>query len=156
MLREGASQLSIAVRLYPGKLKVYQWSLRSGRNYSAGVEMRGNRGFTLVEMMIAMFLLYFVLLAMAGYMTTVLRAEGSSKKLSTAMVLLQDKVEQLRVGSLYALSNGSDILSNGNLDYQRSWQISSPSNNLRMITVSVNWYDQGNPKTASVSTVRAE
>jgi len=118
--------------------------------------MKSNRGFTLVEMMIAMFLLYFVLLAMAGYMTTVLRAEGSSKKLSTAMVLLQDKVEQLRVGSVYALSNGSDILSNGSLDYQRSWQISSPSNNLRMITVSVNWYDQGNPKTASVSTVRAE
>ena len=118
--------------------------------------MRGNKGFTLVEMMVGMFLLFVVLLGMAGYMTAVLRSEGSSKKLSTAMVLLQDKTEQLRVGSLYTLSNGSDILTNGNLEYQRSWEISSPSNNLRMITVSVNWHDKGNLKTASVSTVRAE
>ena len=118
--------------------------------------MRGNKGFTLVEMMVAMFLLNFVLLGMAVYMTSVLRAEGNSKKLSTAMVLLQDKAEQLRVGSPYALSNGSDILTNENLEYQRSWEISSPSNNLRMITVSVNWQDKGNLKTASVSTVRAE
>jgi prepilin-type N-terminal cleavage/methylation domain-containing protein len=121
-----------------------------------GVEMRGNRGFTLVEMMVAMFLLYVVLLGMAGYMTAVLRAEGSSKKLSTAMVLLQDKAEQLRVGSPYALSNGSDILTNGNLEYQRSWEISSPTNNLWMIKVSVNWHDNGNLKTVCVSTVRAE
>ena len=118
--------------------------------------MRGNKGFTLLELLVGMFLLCVVLLGMAGYMTAVLSAEGSSKKLSTAMVYLQDKAEYLRVGSPYALMNGSDTLTNGNLEYQRSWEISSPGNNLRMITVSVNWYDKGNLKTANVSTVRAE
>jgi prepilin-type N-terminal cleavage/methylation domain-containing protein len=124
--------------------------------YWEEVEMRGNKGFTLIEVLVGMFLLCVVLLGMAGYMTAVLSAEGSSKKLSTAMVYLQDKTEYLRVGSPYALMNGSDTLTNGNLEYQRSWEISSPSNNLRMITVSVNWYDKGNLKTANVSTVRAE
>ena len=118
--------------------------------------MRGNKGFTLIEMLVAIFLLDFVLLGMAAYVITVLSAEGSSKKLSTAMVLLQDKAEQLKVGSPYALSNGSDILTNGNLTYQRSWTISSPSSNLRMITVLVNWNDRTAIKTASVSTIRAE
>jgi prepilin-type N-terminal cleavage/methylation domain-containing protein len=124
--------------------------------YWEAVEMRGNKGFTLIEVLVGMFLLCVVLLGMAGYMTAVLSAEGSSKKLSTAMVYLQDKTEYLRVGSPYTLMNGSDTLTNGNLEYQRSWEISSPSNNLRMITVSVNWYDKGNLKTANVSTVRAE
>lgn len=118
--------------------------------------MRGNKGFTLIETLVSIFLLDFVLLGMAAYVITVLSAEGSSKKLSTAMVLLQDKAEQLKVGSPYALSNGSDILTNGNLTYQRSWTISSPSSNLRMITVSVNWDDRTATKTASVSTIRAE
>lgn len=156
MPAEGASQFSTAARLYPGRLKIYQWSLRSGRNYLEGVEMRGNKGFTLIETLVSIFLLDFVLLGMAAYVITVLSAEGSSKKLSTAMVLLQDKAEQLKVGSPYTLSNGSDILTNGNLTYQRSWTISSPSSNLRMITVLVNWNDRTAIKTASVSTIRAE
>jgi prepilin-type N-terminal cleavage/methylation domain-containing protein len=121
-----------------------------------GVEMRGNKGFTLIEVLVGMFLLCVVLLGMAGYMTAVLKAEGSGKNLSTAMVFLQDKVEYLKVGSLYTLFNGSDTQTIGNLEYQRLWEISSLSNNLRMITVSVNWYEKGNLKTAKVSTVRAE
>jgi len=118
--------------------------------------MRGNKGFTLIEVLVGMFLLCVVLLGMAGYMTAVLSAEGSSKNLSTAMVFLQDKVEYLKVGSPYTLFNGSDTQTIGNLEYQRLWEISSLSNNLRMITVSVNWYEKGNLKTAKVSTVRAE
>ncbi len=118
--------------------------------------MKDKRGFTLVEMMVATFLLCVVLLGMASYMTAVLRSEGSSRGLSTAMMFLQDKAEQLRVGSPYALSNGSEILNNGNLEYQRSWEISSLSNNLRLIAITVKWQDRGDLKTASVSIVRAE
>ena len=117
--------------------------------------MKGNKGITLVEILVAIFLLNFVLLGMGAYAITVLSSEGSSRKLSTAMVLLQDKAEQLKMGSPSTLSNGSDILTNGNLTYQRSWTISSLSNNLWMIAVSVNWDDKGASKTASVSTIRA-
>jgi len=101
---------------------------------------KGNAsGFTLVEVLIAIFILAFALLAMAQTQIMAIRGNAFANKTTTAVTLAQDKIEELKGLSYSSVINGSD--SSG--VYTRTWTVQNdtPSTDLKTVTVTVSWQD---------------
>jgi prepilin-type N-terminal cleavage/methylation domain-containing protein len=92
---------------------------------------RQHRGFSLVEVLVALAILAIGLLAIAQLQSALFRSSGQARAFSAATALAKDKIEQLRyfrsvtgVGSYQELTDGSESLGvvNGT-DFQRSWRV---------------------------------
>jgi prepilin-type N-terminal cleavage/methylation domain-containing protein len=116
---------------------------------------QGQRGFTLIETIISMFILAVALLGMSSMAVSVIRATEQSKEMTTATTLLQDKMENLKNTSTSLLASGSEPpVSLGNITYTRQWVI-NPLGNLKTIIVTVNWTSRG-ARNVSATTLRGE
>jgi prepilin-type N-terminal cleavage/methylation domain-containing protein len=118
--------------------------------------MNKNResGFTMIELLIALFVLTVGLLAISSMVYSVMNATSLSKETSTATALMQDKMENLKHTAVSSLTSGNDTITLGNMDYLRQWNVATAANT-RTITVTVNWTDRG-PHTVSMTTLRGE
>lgn len=104
-------------------------------------------GLTLVEAVIAMGLVFLALLALSSLAATALKGAASSKHLTTATTLAQDKLEELRMAGAH-LSGPIDVteayatIPDYPL-YQREWRIqpNQPLPGLNTVTVDVWWAD---------------
>lgn len=114
------------------------------------------RGFTLIEVLIALFILSFVLLGMSSMVFSVIRGTGQSKEMSTADTLVQEKMEELKNTAYTALASSSvdESRSRGGVTYARGWTVSM-SGNIKTITVTVNWTDRV-ARSVTLTTYRAE
>lgn len=113
--------------------------------------MSGQKGFTLLEVMIAVFLLAVAIMGTASLTTSVIKGNSSSQTLTTATTLAKDKIEELKAstyttateaasmwtGEDYATANGTVQASAAGSYYTRSW--SAPGTNTKTITVTVTW-----------------
>jgi type IV pilus modification protein PilV len=128
------------------------------------VPMRTARGFTLVEVLVALIVLAFGMMALAGFQTTLSANSDLAKQRTEATRLAQEKLEELRSFEQIAsatgkfayadLSTGNDTpATTSNTAYARSWVFSgSAADAWRSTTVSVAWTDRG----GEAHTVRLE
>jgi prepilin-type N-terminal cleavage/methylation domain-containing protein len=118
--------------------------------------MNKNResGFTMIEVLIALFVLTAALLAISSMVYSVMGSTSLSKEVSTATTLMQDKMESLKNTAVSSLTSGNDTIQLGNVDYLRQWSVAA-SANTRTITVTVNWTSRG-PHNVSMTTLRGE
>jgi prepilin-type N-terminal cleavage/methylation domain-containing protein len=116
------------------------------------------RGFTLMEAMVAMLITSFGLLALAGINLKLARNEDVAKQRSEAVRLAQERIEALRsftqidaaAGALAwsDLATGSDSISGSasyhtNTSYTRSWRVmDAPSDPVRRVQVTMDWTDR--------------
>ena len=75
--------------------------------------IKGNKGFGLVECVVAMFLICVVLLGMAGHIGVTMAAMQTDKSTSVASSLLQDKVEAIKQRALDHGGPGGQHLGKG-------------------------------------------
>jgi len=115
---------------------------------------QGQRGFTLIETLVTLCILFVILLGMSSMVFSVIRATAQSKETTTATTLLQDKMESLKNLDTSLLTSGNDSASLGNITYLRQWAVSTVGN-LKTITVTVNWTSRG-PHGVSVTTLRGQ
>lgn len=99
----------------------------------------GNRGFTLIEVMIAVFLLAVALMGLASVTTTVIRGNSFSRALTTATTLAKDQMEDLKSKDYGDLLSGNDTKSIDNLNYTRAWTVGTETNNRKTVAVTVTW-----------------
>ncbi len=110
------------------------------------------KGFTLVEVLIVMFVLAVVLMGLAGYVCAVMKATSQSKQTSIASSLVQGKLESLRNVPFASFASGSDSVDAlGGLTYNRQWTVTQ-TGNLKNISVVVSYGGKSIP----ASTVRGE
>lgn len=102
-------------------------------------KLHNNKGITLLEVMVAMFITSFALLMLLNMATVALDGNDWANKTTLATQLLQEKLEQLRGGGAAALHSGSDTA--GGLT--RTWTVTDAGNHLRQVDVSINWEDVG-------------
>jgi type IV pilus assembly protein PilV len=113
--------------------------------------MSDQKGFTLIEVIIAGFLLIVALVGAASVTTSVIKSNFLSETLTTATTLAKDKMEELKAstyttatqaasmwtGTDYASGNGTVQASAAGSYYTRSW--TAPGTNTKTITVTVTW-----------------
>lgn len=100
------------------------------------------KGFTLIEVLIALVILSVALLALAGLMVRTTRNNSFGGHMTEAATFAQDKLEELKAVSWLAVVPGSDRkMGNTGIDYGRSWRVAT-SGNLKTITMTINWNDQ--------------
>ena len=132
--------------------------------------LRNHKGFTLVEIMIAIFILVIALLGLISVTVMVIKGNSFSKTMTTATTLAKDKMEQLKNTSYGSLAGSTDY---AKLDstvqatqtaesiYTRRWIVSSdppgsPAAGMKKIEVTVTWNWQGTDHNAILTTIVAQ
>ncbi|HOD28136.1 MAG TPA: prepilin-type N-terminal cleavage/methylation domain-containing protein [Syntrophales bacterium] len=104
--------------------------------------MRKNQGFTLIEIMIAIFLLVVAMLGVISVTVMVIRGNAFSKTMTTATTLAADKMEELKNTAYASLADGTDTQETL---YTRTWDVTadSPATGMSTLVVTVAWTWQG-------------
>ena len=116
--------------------------------------VRTARGFTLIEILIALTLLAIGLLGMAGLTVGIMRGNSLSKEVTTATALAQDKMEDIkRLGynGATAQSEGYNSIA-GYTHYRRDTVIDVDTPNIGMKTVTVTVYWDSDAASVAVET----
>ncbi len=105
-----------------------------------------SNGFTLVEVLVAIIILSFSLLALAGLMVTTTKNNSFGTNMTEAATFAQDKLEELRAMRWDDISEGpsSDQKSGSTgISYTRNWNVAK-DDVLKTIAISINWQDRTN------------
>jgi prepilin-type N-terminal cleavage/methylation domain-containing protein len=103
-------------------------------------------GFTLIEVMVALVILSFSLLALAGLMVTTTKNNSYGSHMTEAATYAQDKLEEFRAIRWEDIPEGAgnDQRSGSTgIQYARNWGVTT-NGGLKTITISINWHDQTN------------
>jgi Tfp pilus assembly protein PilV len=123
---------------------------------------RSQRGFSIIEALIAGLVLSFGMLALVGVQVTLSRNADVAKQRTEATRLAQQRMELLRAYSSVAadanltaygnIANGSDAANTVlNTVFDRSWTVTQgPGDTDRRITVTVAWTDRANQRQSVV------
>ncbi len=136
--------------------------------------------FTLVEILVAIVILSVGLLSIASLVTTVIRGNAKSRRMTTAITLAQTKIEELKnldyddskledsnTGNNSSLTSTSstdhseaDIDAEGGTGgiYTRIWNVAddTPSTNMKTITVIIKWEEKGKERKTAFTTIISE
>ena len=119
-----------------------------------------SKGFTLIEILIAMIILSIAFLGLAGLMIQTTKNNSFGGRITEAATVAQDKLEELRATSWVAITAGSDRISVNGMNFNRNWTIvpnaivapyTEPT--LNTITIIINWNDQTNHTMRVISAI---
>ena len=102
------------------------------------------KGFTLIEVLVALIILSFSLLALAGLMVTTTKNNAFGSHMTEAATFAQDKLEELRAIKWENLIDGNNTNQQGGstgINYTRNWNVTT-NGSLKTITINVNWNDR--------------
>jgi len=124
---------------------------------------KGSKGFTLIEILVALVILSICLLGLAGMMAKTTRNNSWGGHLTEAATLAQDKLEQLRATPFGMILLNQTItdpvkpVGSTGIAYTRSWvavpNIAAPNNTLDVITITVTWTDTTSHSISMVSAI---
>jgi type IV pilus assembly protein PilV len=100
--------------------------------------LRTEKGFSLIEVMIALVLLAIGLLAFAGLEVTAIRNATYSKDYARANTYAQQLIEVMKGTDWASVSAGSDTLEG---KFTRTWTVTTPAGDIKRIAVTVSWLD---------------
>jgi len=108
--------------------------------------LRKPKGFTLIEVLVALVILSISLLAIAGFMFTTTKNNAFGAHMTEATTFAQDKIEELKTSAWENMVSGSDQKRGSTgINYSRNWTITeSETRDLRAITLIINWSDRFN------------
>ena len=117
-------------------------------------EFRNNKGFTLVEIMVAIAILTIALLGLVSVTIMVIKGNSFSQTMTTATTLGKDKMEQLKNTGYTNLTGGTDTVAP---IYTRTWTVTnnSPAADMKTIVVTVQWNWQGALHNVPLTTIVA-
>jgi type IV pilus assembly protein PilV len=112
------------------------------QSHSARIQAPKEKGFTLIELMIAIVILSVGLLGMATLTGSIVRNNKLSNDLSAATTLVQDKLEEIRADGYTAAASETKTACSGDFsEYQREVIVVSetPAAGMKQVTVKVYW-----------------
>jgi type IV pilus assembly protein PilV len=111
-------------------------------------DLMKTKGFSLIEVLVAMVILAIALLALAGLMVSTTRNNSFGGHMTEAATFAQDKLEELRLTPWANIDTGADPVppkGSTGINYNRNWTVVTnvppPNDTLRTVTVTVSWND---------------
>ena len=105
-----------------------------------------SKGFSLIEVLIALVILAIALLALAGLMVQTTNSNSWGSHLTEASTFAQDKLEELRMTRWANLISDTDVrIGSTGTNYTRTWTVATNgTGNLRTVRISISWTDKTN------------
>jgi type IV pilus assembly protein PilV len=105
-----------------------------------------SKGFTLIEVLIALVILSISLLGVASLMITTTKNNSFGSHMTEGTTLIQDKFEELLVTRWEDIDTNNDIVmvrGSSGISYSRNWSVvpGAAFPNRKKITVTINWND---------------
>lgn len=118
-------------------------------------EARGQRGFTMIEVMISILLTAIAVIGITALYTVETRSSGFSRHSTEAAVLAEDKMEFLRTQAAPASGAESNLAELAGVTgmYSRSWTV-TPNTAWIDYSVTVSWSEDGVAKTVTLLSKR--
>jgi len=101
------------------------------------------KGFSLIEVLVALVILSIAILATAGLMVTTTKNNSFGNNMTEAATLAQDKIEELLVTDWGGITNNNDVVQvqgSQGISFNRNWNVAD-AGLLKTITVTVHWND---------------
>ncbi len=105
--------------------------------------MNNEKGFSLMEVMIALLILAVGLLGVAGLMTMTIKTNAYGNHLTEASTFAQAKMEEFRSTHPAAGSGSDTVDSVTGVRFTRRWSI-TPDAEMKIINVTIEWTDKTN------------
>ena len=114
-----------------------------------------NAGFTLVESMLTVAIMGVGLLALAGLQITALRGNDLSRRMTTAVSIAEQKLEQLKNTPYTNIqTEAASEVTASNLHFTRQVTVTNgPLPNTKSVSVLVRWQDQSKTHTLPLATI---
>jgi prepilin-type N-terminal cleavage/methylation domain-containing protein len=114
---------------------------------TAGKRSKRERGYTVVEVMVALTVLLIGIVAILNINRSSMRATAFSRHATEASVLGEDKLEDLRTLAFTSLVNGTDVVNargvaDVNGGFTRTWTIAFVGQSV-LLQVQVAWLEGG-------------
>lgn len=105
-----------------------------------------SKGFTLIEVLVALVVLSITLLGIASLMATTSKYNAAGGRLTEAVTFAQDRLEELRITPWDKINTDNDaILGSTGINYARNWNVipnvAPPDETLKTVNITVNWND---------------
>jgi len=117
---------------------------------------KNEKGFTLLEILIAVVLLSVGMLAMGSFLGSFVNRNAANERMTTGTAMAEEKVEALRSQALStdltAADGSTETLTASGGNYTRTWVIND-TNNPHTITVTVAWVDGETPRQVVLATL---
>ncbi len=93
--------------------------------------LKKNKAFSLIELMISIFILSIGVFGISQLLARTLFTDQTSKVNTAAVTLARQEIEQLRGIGYANVTNGNDSVTEDAAVYSRSWVITAPTGSLR-------------------------
>lgn len=118
--------------------------------------IRDERGFTLIEVVMATSILVVALIPILLMFNTGVKATNKANYHSVALSLAQERVEQLRDSNYNDITSATDAAITIDLaTFNRTLTVTEPESNLKQIIVTVSWTDLDQSQSVSLTTYRS-
>ena len=114
-----------------------------------------NAGFTLVESLLTLAIMSMSLLALAGFQITVVRGNALARRMTTAVSIAEQRLEQLKNTSYTNIqAEAATQVTASNLHFIRQVTVTNgPLPNTKSVSVLVSWQDQAKTYTLPIATI---
>jgi prepilin-type N-terminal cleavage/methylation domain-containing protein len=115
-----------------------------------------NQGFTLIEVLIAVTLFAFGIIAVASLQATAINGNATAKRHSEAATLAVDQIEKLKRSGYPPNPGNETVVVPGGGTYDIAWTVSDGAiKDTKFVDVTVDWDDAGKAKSLSFRFLKA-
>jgi prepilin-type N-terminal cleavage/methylation domain-containing protein len=112
------------------------------KSETKGAKQMNDNGFTLMEVMIAMAIFVIGFLAVGSMQIAAIRGNAGAREATEAATLATSQLETLITLPYDRITTGGPVTQGA---YTIFWDVAddTPLNNIKTITITVNWHDRG-------------
>ena len=120
--------------------------------------LSGRGGFTLIEIVVAIVMLAFGVLASASLTAALMKSNRGVTNRTRAVEVSREKIENLQSDRYAVIASGNDAVTVRGITFNRSWTVTpnSPIANVKSITLTVTWSDRQGSHSVSNQTLRGQ